>query len=131
MERRIINPWSYAEKWAVSHAFELTNMEKLLICCGQAPVDAEGAAMFKGDMSRQITQSLNNVQTLLETSGYSTSDIVRMIFYVTDVDAFMQNVDVMVSRMNEWGVSPPGVLCGCARLADPDWLIEIEVMAAK
>lgn len=131
MERRIINPWGYAEKWAVSHAFELVRPERLLVCCGQAPVDGDGNTLFKGDMAGQITQALSNVEALLTASGYETSDITRMIFYCTDVDAFMANVDVMVTRMNGWKVSPPGVLCGCSRLADPDWLIEIEVMAAK
>ena len=74
---------------------------------------------------------MTNVENLLAAAGYEPRHIVRMTVYVTDIDKMTENTETLVGILRNWDVAPPGVLCECSRLGDPDWMIEIEVMAAR
>ncbi|MES2540867.1 MAG: RidA family protein, partial [Pseudomonadota bacterium] len=55
---------------------------------------------------------------------------VRLNVYATDVDAAMQNFDLLGLRFGPLGVAPPMTLLGVTRLALPPLLIELEATAA-
>ena len=129
MERQIINPWTWQDQFGFVQANEVRGEQRTLICAGQTSLDADAEVMHVGDMAGQITQSLNNVETVLRAAGFNLSDVMRLNYYTTDVDRFLESFEVVVKRLGEAGCRPASTLLGVARLAFPDLLIEIEATA--
>ena len=129
MERRDINPWTWQEQFGFVQATELRGMERLLICAGQMAVDAEGRPMHAGDMRAQVTQALDNLETVVRAAGVTLADVVRLTVYTTDIDRLFKAYDALTGRLAASGCSTPITLVGVTRLAFPDLLVEIEAMA--
>lgn len=131
MEQRKINPWKWQDKHAFSQAIEVTNSSRVLYCAGQASVDASGMPVHAGDIRKQIEQAFDNLETVLEASGFRLADVVRLNYYTTDVDAFLSASEIVGNRLGAAGCQPSGTLLGVAKLAFPGLMIEIEATAAK
>jgi enamine deaminase RidA (YjgF/YER057c/UK114 family) len=129
VEQRQINPWKWQDQYGFSQAIETTNASRVLYCAGQASVDDTGKPVHAGDMRKQIDQAFQNLETVLQASGYGIANVVRLNYYTTDVEAFLAAGDVVGSRLA--GAQPPGTLLGIAKLAFPGLMIEIEATAAK
>ena len=129
MERRIVNPWSWQDQFGYSQAQEISGVQRTLVCAGQTSVDAEGRPLHPGDMRAQVTQALDNLETVLDQAGFTLSDVVRLNIYTTDVDRFFEAFDAMVGRLAPAKCRPASTLLGVARLAFPELLVEIEATA--
>ena len=101
----------------------------VLYCAGQTSVDANGAPQHPGDMAAQIALALDNLEAVLIEAGMSLTNVVRLNFYTTDVDAYLANAAVVGARTGAAGVAPAGTLLGVARLAFPELMIEMEATA--
>ena len=73
MERQIINPWRWQDEYGFVQANEVSDAQRVLYCAGQVSVDAEGNPLHPGDMGAQIAQSLDNLETVLESAGFAVS----------------------------------------------------------
>jgi len=82
------------------------------------------------DLRGQLAAALANIDALLSEAGMDRSNIVRLNFFTTDVDAFLANYDVLADWIGPSGVMPPQSLLGVQRLAIPALLVEVEVTAA-
>jgi enamine deaminase RidA (YjgF/YER057c/UK114 family) len=131
MERRIVNPWTWQDQYGFVQASEAVGAERVLVCAGQTSVDADGQGLHEGDMAAQIGQALDNVETVLREAGYTLADVVRLNYYVTDVDAFIEAGAALAARLDEAGCRPASTLLGVARLAFPTQLVEIEATAVR
>jgi enamine deaminase RidA (YjgF/YER057c/UK114 family) len=132
METRVINPWTWQDRFAFVQAKEVVGANQVLYCAGQGSVDAEGNLLHEGDMRAQAMQAIDNMETVLQQSGYELGDIVRMTYWVTDVDAYFQEAAPAVgARLAEAGTRYASALLGISRLALPDMLVEIEATAVK
>jgi enamine deaminase RidA (YjgF/YER057c/UK114 family) len=131
VERRNVNPWSWQDQFGFSHAVEISGYQRMLVCAGQTSNDANGNVLHAGDIRGQTTAALDNLDTVLREAGYSFSDIVRLNYYTTDVDAFFGVVDILGERLGAAGIQPASTLLGVMRLAFPEWMIEIEATAVK
>jgi enamine deaminase RidA (YjgF/YER057c/UK114 family) len=131
LERRIINPWSWQDAYGFVQANELTGPQRVLLCAGQTSSDADGTPLHPGDMAAQTGQALDNLETVLREAGFALLDVVRLNYYVTDVDRFMTEAGpALGSRLAQAGCRPASTLLGVSRLAFPEFLIEIEATAA-
>ena len=83
-------------------------MQRVLLCSGQTSVDAVGVAMHDGDMAAQVNQVLDNLETVLREAGFQISDVVRLNYYTTDVEAFITTSAVLGKRLGEAGCRPRG-----------------------
>jgi enamine deaminase RidA (YjgF/YER057c/UK114 family) len=131
MERQIVNPWTWQDQFGYVQANDVGGAQRVLLCAGQTSVDADGAPMHEGDMGAQIGQALDNVETVLGEAGFALADVVRLNYYATDVDAFIQAGEVYGARLAQAGCRPASTLLGVARLAIPTLLVEIEATAVK
>jgi enamine deaminase RidA (YjgF/YER057c/UK114 family) len=131
METRVINPWTWQDRFGFVQAKEVVGAERTLHCAGQTSVDENGQPLHVGDMEAQALQALENLETVLRESGYELSDIVRLTTYVTDVDAYRQAAPAVGARLGQAGVRQASTLLGVARLALPELLIEIEATAVR
>ncbi len=86
MERRVINPWTWQEQYGFVQAMEIQGMRRMLICSGQTAINAEGHVVHAGDMRGQLTQALDNLETVLQAAGFTLADVVRLNVYTTDMD---------------------------------------------
>jgi enamine deaminase RidA (YjgF/YER057c/UK114 family) len=130
---KAINPWKWQDQFAFSQAIEVTGGGRVLYCAGQTSVDGDGRPMHAGDMAAQIAQALDNLETVLRQAHLTLANVVRLNYYTTDVDAFMQaggTSGMLGARFHSGGGIPPsGTLLGVSRLFHPDILVEIEATA--
>jgi enamine deaminase RidA (YjgF/YER057c/UK114 family) len=130
VERRIINPWGWQDEYGFVQANEVSDTQRVLYCAGQVSVDAEGNPLHPGDMSAQIAQSLDNLETVLDNAGFEMSDVVRLNFNTTDVDSTLEAWSSQIKdRLAQSGCRQVSTLLGVAGLYHPDILIEIEATA--
>ena len=129
MERQIINPWTWQDQFGFVQAHAVSGAERTIYCAGQASVDAEGNPIHEGDMVAQVGQALDNVEAVLRECGCGLSDVVRMNYYTTDVDAFFGAMEMLASRLGEAGCRPASTLLQVPRLAMPPLLAELEATA--
>jgi enamine deaminase RidA (YjgF/YER057c/UK114 family) len=127
IERRAINPWQWQDQFGFVQANEIKGIERMLICSGQTAMNAEGQPQHPGDMRAQVALALDNLETVLREAGFDWSNVVRLNYYTTDVEAFFQAGDVLGSRIG--GIQVTSTLLGVTRLAFPELLIEIEATA--
>jgi 2-iminobutanoate/2-iminopropanoate deaminase len=100
---------------------------RLIFMAGQLSRDAKGNVVGKGDMRAQIRQVCENIKTGLAAAGASLTDVVKTTTFVTDIEEFLRQVDV---RMEYFGAAlPTSTTVEVRRLAHPDLLVEVEVMA--
>lgn len=80
-------------------------------------------------MRAQLAQALDNLERVLGAAGFKMSDVMRLNFYTTDVDRFMEAWPLVQSRLAQTGCRQASTLLGVARLFHPDILVEIEATA--
>jgi len=92
---------------------------------GTAPIMA-GDADPPADVTRQARRCLEIIGAALEEAGASFDDVVRTRLFVTDA-AFMQ--EVLVVHGEAFANARPACTGIVTQLADPRWLVEIELEA--
>jgi enamine deaminase RidA (YjgF/YER057c/UK114 family) len=131
MERRIVNPWTWQDEFGFVQANETGGVERVLHCAGQTSVDDDGQPLNDGDMGAQVGRALDNLETVLREAGFELADVVRLNYYVTDVDAFIEAGAVYGAKLAEAGCRPASTLLGVSRLAIPSLLVEVEATAVR
>jgi enamine deaminase RidA (YjgF/YER057c/UK114 family) len=129
MERKIINPWTWQDELGFVQANQVSGVQRSLICSGQTSVDDDGVPVNAGDMGAQIGKALDNLETVLNGAGFKLSDVMRLNYYTTDVDGFMEAAEVLGRRLGEANCRAASTLLGVTRLAFPELLVEIEATA--
>ncbi len=94
---------------------------------GQVSADESGALMGRGDMRAQIQRVCECIRAGLEAVGADFGDVVRTVTYTTDVEEYFRCQDVRFEYFTH--PAPTSTLLGVSRLADPDFLVEIEAEA--
>ena len=131
MERRIINPWSWQDKYGFVQANEISGAARTLVCSGQTAIDADGNAIHSGDIAAQLKVAIDNLEEVLHKADFSLSDVVRMIIYTTDVDKLISVYESMAVRLAKAKCQTTQTLVGVTRLAFPDLMVEIEATAMR
>jgi enamine deaminase RidA (YjgF/YER057c/UK114 family) len=129
MERREVNPWTWQEAMGFVQANEVCGAGRVLICSGQTSVDADGNPLHDGDMAAQCRLALANLETVLREAGLGLANVVRLNYYTTDMDAFLESFPELVARFEETGCRAAGSLLGVTRLAFPGLMVELEATA--
>jgi enamine deaminase RidA (YjgF/YER057c/UK114 family) len=130
MKRIAINPWDWSLKLGYNQAELVENVSRQLFCAGQTAVDATGMPQHPGDMRGQIGLALDNLEEVLAKAGMGLGNVLRLAVYTTDMDAALQNFDLLGQRFGQAGCAPAMTLLGVSRLAMPGLLFEIEASAA-
>ena len=122
------NPPTLSTPTGYTHVVEVTGPAKTVYIAGQIAFDKEGKLVGAGDMAAQAEQVFKNLQAALEAAGAKFSDVVKMNTYITDME---QAPAVREVRARYFGdTTPASTLVQVVRLARPELLLEIEVVAA-
>lgn len=118
----VFDPPAYAQ------AVKVTGTDTLIVLSGQVDYDASGGVANPGDMKAQALACFRHVQAQIEAGGGKLEDIVRLNVYVTDM---AKVADYRAARAEVFGdLKVASTLIGVAALAQPDFLIEVEAIAA-
>ena len=98
-----------------------------LYIAGQVAKDKEGNLIGKGDFETQVRQVYTNLQNILNESGGSLQNIVKMTSFLTHYSY----IETFRSVRNEFfpDPQPPNTLLFVESLALPEFLVEIEAIA--
>nr|WP_227231076.1 Rid family detoxifying hydrolase [Salinirubrum litoreum] len=94
---------------------------------GNVPVDPETGNLVEGGVGPQTRQVLENVEAILDAAGTSMDNVIRAGVFMTDMDAFGAMNEVYEEFMSE---PYPARTAVRAEMANPDILVEIDVIAA-
>jgi 2-iminobutanoate/2-iminopropanoate deaminase len=118
----VFNPPAYSQGMRVSGA------QSLLFLSGQVAYDQHGGVLHRGDFKGQAREAFRALKSLVESAGGTMGSIVKINTYVTDI---RYRADLVPIRQEFFaGKSPASTLVEISALAHPDWLIEIEAIAA-
>src|SRR6185312_1633277 len=130
MAHQEVNPWEWSKAFGFSQAVMLTESREVLVCSGQTAMGPDGSLPASADMGQQVRTALENVVTVLEAGGMTPANIVKSNIYTTDVDACIGVLGQTVQEVLG-SILPASTLLGVSRLALPELLVEIEVLAAR
>ena len=128
-DMKAINPWTWQEAYHFSQAVEVRSGSRVLYCAGQTSVDDQANVLHPGDMKAQMSKALDNLEVVLAKGGMTLANVVRLNYYVTDIQGFFDASGVVGERLANVGVKPAGTLLGIASLFHPDAMVEIEATA--
>lgn len=128
-ETKAINPWKWQDQFGFSQAIEVRGGQRIVYCSGQTSVDASGTPIHVRDMAKQVSQALDNLETVLKEAGLTLANVVRLNYYTTDMAAFLKAGPVFGPRLAAAGCKPSSTLLVVASLFHPDIMIEIEATA--
>ncbi len=131
MQRSPLNPWNWSLNFGYNQAEIVTGATQTLTIAGQTAMNAEGQPMHPGDMRAQIALTLENLQAVLKAAKMEITDITRLGIFTTDMDATMDNYDLIAATFAAQGALPPVTLLGVTRLALPPLMFEIDANACK
>ena len=117
MEQRKVNPWKLQDEYGFSQAIEVTGGERVLYMAGQTSTGPDGNTLDPGYMGAQTKNALDNVETVLREAGLGLENLVRLNYYVTDIERFFtESAPVLGERLGAAGVQPAGTLLGYLNL---------------
>jgi enamine deaminase RidA (YjgF/YER057c/UK114 family) len=112
-----------------SHVANVAPGSRLVWTSGQVPLDAHGTASPAGDWEAQTRQVMRNVGTALEAGGATWSDVFKLTIFVVDTTA-LATIRSVRDEFVDLERPPTSSLVQVAGLVRPDFLIEIEAVAA-
>ncbi|MBN3567036.1 RidA family protein [Burkholderia cenocepacia] len=122
-----VNP---PEVWAPFGAFSTAVIQgdgRIVHLKGQVALDRDGQPVGAGDMRAQVRQTLDNIRDVLAALGGQMRDVISLVHYATDIDAFMQAGDIRKTYFAE--PYPVTTTVQVERLYHPDLLVEIAAIA--
>ena len=132
MHRKISNPSTIHKPMGYSHVAEISG-GRIVFIAGQVALDTDGSLVGKNDYALQVRQAFSNLGAALSAAGATFRDLIKVNYYCADiVDAAIQ-LDVLKAVRDSLfdGETPPiSTFVVVRRLARPEWLIEIEGVAA-
>jgi 2-iminobutanoate/2-iminopropanoate deaminase len=121
------NPKAVAPPFSrYSHGLEVPGDARWLHISGQVGVAPEGKVADGAEA--QIEQAWRNVLSVLEAAGMGPRDLVKVTTFLIN-RADLPTARAVRDRMLQ-GAAPASTLLFVAGLASPDWLVEIEAIAA-
>ncbi|RDW57249.1 hypothetical protein BP5796_12699 [Coleophoma crateriformis] len=115
-----------------SHIASVQGPVRLIYCAGQvgADVNAKAPETFED----QVRLAFQNLKICLEAAGATLRDVIKITFYIVGWSKDMTlpfGRPLMEFLTDELGVyRPPSTLLSVVSLADPEWLFEVDAVAA-
>jgi enamine deaminase RidA (YjgF/YER057c/UK114 family) len=128
---RRINPPELGSPPGYSQIVDVS-ANRIVFIAGQTALDRDGNVIGKGDFAAQATQVFANLTHALRATGCTAANVVKLTVFMTD----MNNLGAYREARNRFfaSVTPPAApavtLVEVSRLYGPDFLIEIEAIAA-
>jgi enamine deaminase RidA (YjgF/YER057c/UK114 family) len=106
--------------------------DRIIFIAGQTALDRDGNVVGKNDFAAQAEQVFSNLAIALQAAGCTATQLVKLTVFLTDMD----NLGRYREARNRFfaSVTPPAApavtLVEVSKLYGPDFMIEIEAIAA-
>lgn len=107
----------------------IVNGGRLVYLAGQVANEPDGAVASPGDWRRQAEKVYENIGHVLRAAGATPATVVKETTWVVSIDAWRQHRNP-ARRTFYQGDFPASTLVEIPGLAQPEYLVEIEVIAA-
>jgi len=123
----IISPASVHSTAGVGYS-HVARVGNLVFIAGQVALDRDNGLVGEGDIETQVRQAYANLGAILAELGGSFRNVVKFTTYLTrreDLAAFRKVRNEVLGEP-----FPPNTLLFVAGLARPEYMVEIEAVAA-
>lgn len=107
------------------HAMEVSGAARFLFVSGTMGLDAEGKA--PDNLDEQLSLIWSNIRRILAEADMTTDNIVRLTSYLRDPSFAEANQNARIEALGKHRVPTTAIV---AETLVPEWLVEIEVIAA-
>ncbi|MEQ5844323.1 RidA family protein (plasmid) [Paraburkholderia acidicola] len=126
----MVNAVNPPNVWSPFGAFSMAVVQgdgQVVHLKGQVSLDRHGQVVGQNDIGAQVRKVLENIRDILATMGGQMADVISVIHYATDIDAFMSTGSIR----REFFAAPYPVTTTVqvARLYHPELMIEIAAIA--
>ena len=125
--QRVLQPRSWARPRGYANGIAVAG--ETIFLAGQVGWDAHGR--FPNGLSDQVGQALANIATLLAEAGAAPRHLVRLTWYVTDLQAYRDSLAAVGAayRAIMGRHYPTMSVIGVSQLVEQEALVEIEATA--
>ncbi|MBM3530778.1 MAG: RidA family protein [Alphaproteobacteria bacterium] len=111
-----------------SHVVTAEGATKLVFCAGQVAADTDGKVLPPDDFEAQAKMVMKNLENALAAGGAKLSDVTKVTLYICNPHDVPKTRKIL---FDYFGAHPPAsTLCILRGLANPNFLLEIEAIAA-
>lgn len=103
----------------------------IVFVAGQVPVDPDGNKVGANDIRKQAEQVFANLKSALAAAGSSESGILKTTVFTTRAEYRPVINAVRDEFLSQNTVLPASTFVVVSELADPDWKVEVEAVAAR
>jgi 2-iminobutanoate/2-iminopropanoate deaminase len=125
---KVHNPKSSAApNGPYSHGIEVPANARWLVLAGQIPVRPDGS--IPATIEEQTEVVWQNILAVLADAGMGIADVVKITSYLTRHENYAKFTPIRTKYLA--GHRPASTLVVISSLAKPEFLVEVEVIAAK
>ena len=107
------------------HAVEVSSIQRLLFVSGTMGLDADGHA--PASLDEQLALIWANLRRILAEAGMTVDNIVRLTSYLRDAAYAEANQNARLRALGGRAIPTTAIV---VQTLPPDWLVEIEIVAA-
>ena len=108
-----------------THALEVRGTERLLFVSGTMGLRPDFSA--PDTLEEQLECVWNNLRAILASAGMTVDNIVRLTSYLRDASYAEANAQARIAALGERRIPTTAIV---VQTLQPDWLIELEIIAA-
>lgn len=128
--RLSVNPPDVAKPDPAGTYSQAVRAGNLIFTAGQTARDVSGNIVGKGDIRAQARQVFENIKRVLASQGGTMNDVVKRTLYLKNIKDLPEVYEVMAQYFTDSTAYPSCACIQAAELAHPDYLLEVEVVAA-
>jgi enamine deaminase RidA (YjgF/YER057c/UK114 family) len=129
-EKERINPPGIFKHPNFTRVITVKGGGKMIFIAGQTPSDIDYKCVAPGDFKGQFISVMESLKKSLDASGATFDDVVHRRTYVLDMDKYLTAMrEQDIPRYWNRDKQPASTTVQVARLSDPCFLIEIDLLA--
>lgn len=107
------------------HAMEVRGAERMLFVSGTMGLRPDFTA--PPTLEEQLECVWNNLRAILSSAGMTVDNIVRLTSYLRDASYAEANAQARITELGDRRIPTTAIV---VQTLQPDWLIELEIIAA-
>jgi enamine deaminase RidA (YjgF/YER057c/UK114 family) len=111
-----------------AHVVTAEGAQKLVFCAGQVAADVDGKVLPPDNFEAQTKMVMENLKNALAAGGAKLADVTKVTIYICNPHDVPKARGLLQTYFE--GHPPGSTLCILRGLANPNFLLEIEAIAA-
>ncbi len=107
---------------------QAVSVDDILYISGLVSMDENGNILDANDFTQQLRNVYSDILRTLHAHGATFEHVVKEVIYTTDMDALLAALPIRKDYYKRYGL-PAASWVEVARLAAPEFLVEVEITA--